>query len=272
MTRALWIAVVALCLSASPTLSEEIRNPLIEGETWADLKEDIVGDATILDGRDLFALEAPYRAHDAATVPITVRQAPGSDHKIVRLTLIIDENPAPVAAEFEFGEAMGPLSLETRVRVNAYSNVRALAETADGKIYMTGRFVKASGGCAAPATKDAEAALAALGKMKLRHFDKAAAPASGQREAQVMVRHPNYSGLQMDQLTQLYIPAEFVHSLEVRQDEELLFRMSGGISISEDPSFRFTYLDRGAGKLEVKAGDTEGRVFERSFALDDGTS
>ena len=272
MTKALWIALVSFCLVTSSAFAEDVRNPLTEGETWTDLKEDIVGEAEILDGSRIFTLEAPYRAHDAATVPITMRQAADSDQKIVRLTLIIDENPAPVAAEFEFGEAMGPLSLETRVRVNAYSNVRALAQTEDGKIYMTGRFVKASGGCAAPATKDAEAALAALGKMKLRQFEQTSAPSSGMREAQVMVRHPNYSGLQMDQLTQLYIPAEFVHSLEVLQDGALLFRMSGGISISEDPSFRFTYLDRGADALEVKASDTEGRVFERSFELDGGTS
>ncbi len=272
MKKRMCSALLAFALLSGPALAEEVKNPLIEGETWADLQGDIVGDTPILDGSHLITLEAPYRAHDAATVPITIRQARGSDQKIVRLTLIVDENPAPVAAEFEFGEAMGRVSFETRVRVNAYSNVRALAETEDGTIYMTGRFVKASGGCSAPAGKDPEAALALIGKMKLRQYSRSEPAQSGLREAQVMIRHPNYSGLQRDQMTQLYIPALFVDSLEVSQAGNLLFKMSAGISISEDPTFRFTYRDRGARSLEVKASDTDGRSFERSFPIADGTS
>ena len=130
---------------------------------------------------------------------------------------------------------------------------------------MTGRYVRAAGGCSAPASKDAAAALEALGQMKMRWFDDDA-PASGQRrEAQVMLRHPNYSGLQRDQITLLYIPPHFVDTLEVRQGDEVLFSMTGGISISEDPTFRFAYTDAGSGELSVVATDTEGRRFEGAF-------
>ena len=52
--------------------------------------------------------------------------------------------------------------------------------------------------------------------------------ASVPREAQVMIRHPNNSGLQRDQVTLLYIPAHFVDELAVRQGDALLFRMEGG--------------------------------------------
>ena len=60
---------------------------------------------------------------------------------------------------------------------------------------MTGAFVKASGGCSAPASRSGEDALAGLGEMRLRDFG--AAP-DGRREAQVMIRHPQFSGLQRD--------------------------------------------------------------------------
>ena len=83
------------------------------------------------------------------------------------------------------------------------------------------------------------------------------------REAQIMVRHPNYSGLQRDQITQLFIPAHFIDHMEVWQGEDLLFTMEGGISISENPVFRFTYTDNGAAALRVMATDTEGNSFER---------
>ena len=38
--------------------------------------------------------------------------------------------------------------------------------------------------------------------------------------------------------------------------------MDGGISISENPAFRFTYADNGAPALRVTATDTEGNVFD----------
>ncbi len=266
--RTALLALVTAGYMTAAIASDAIRNPLLPSETWDDMKFDIVGDTEILDGSAFLEIDAPYRAHDAATVPITVREKEDSDLDFVKLTFIIDENPAPVAAEFEFGPSYGEIDMETRMRVNAYSNVRALAETADGKVYMIGRFVKASGGCSAPAGKDMDAALASLGKMKVRFFnaeDAEPVQSGGKREAQLMVRHPNNSGLQMNQITQLFIPAHFVNTVEVMQGDELVMRMSGGISLSEDPSFRFKYTENGAGVLRVIATDTEGGTFEREF-------
>jgi sulfur-oxidizing protein SoxY len=40
--------------------------------------------------------------------------------------------------------------------------------------------------------------------------------------------------------------------------------MTGGISISEDPSFRFSYAPNGE-PVTVEARDTEGRVFKQTF-------
>ena len=44
-----------------------------------------------------------------------------------------------------------------------------------------------------------------------------------------------------------------------------IFHMVGGISISEDPSFRFAYDDNGAVEFRVKARDTDGGRFEKTF-------
>jgi len=269
MLKTALFALVSFGIMHGAQAADKRDNPLKPSETWDELRVDVVGDREILDGSALLEIDAPYRAHDAATVPITIRETAASDKDFVKLTFVVDENPAPIVAEFEFGPAYGDLDMETRMRVNAYSNIRALAETADGEIYMVGRFVKASGGCSAPAMKDADAATAGIGKMKLRFFDaKTDAPkASGiRREAQVMVRHPNYSGLQMNQITQLFIPAYFVDEVEVMQGDQLVMKMTGGISISEDPSFRFKYIENGAGKIVVRAKDTDGEVYEREFS------
>ena len=173
------------------------------------------------------------------------------------LTLVIDKNPAPVAATFTFGKAAGDgeRMLSTRVRIDMYSNVRAVIETGDGKLHMTTKFVKASGGCSAPAGKDMDEALANLGKMQIKTFAAAADRTPDTREAQVMIRHPNYTGMQMDQLTREFTPAKFVQELEVKRGGELVFRMDSGISISENPNFRFTFA---SSSDEHAGGDGQG--------------
>lgn len=253
---------LSLCIAASGAFAEtEIRNPLLDQGSWPDLREDVLGDLTITAQTGVFTVDAPYRAHDAATVPIEIAQPGAEAPRIHRATIVVDENPAPVVAEIDYGPAMHPLSMELRVRVNQYSNLRVIAET-DAGAFMQGRFIKASGGCSAPATKDPALALANMGKMRLKHFGDVPQMSNQRREAQIMIRHPNYSGLQRDQITQLFIQAHFIDTLEVRQGEDLLFRMEGGISISENPVFRFGYTDNGSETLTIRATDTDGNVFQ----------
>jgi sulfur-oxidizing protein SoxY len=41
--------------------------------------------------------------------------------------------------------------------------------------------------------------------------------------------------------------------------------MEGGISISEDPNIRFSYLPNGASTFRVEASDTGGHVFKAEW-------
>lgn len=261
--------IAAACLalgapSAGVAGSDDARkNAEQPSETWQVIRDDLYGTTEIADGAGMMTLDTPYRAHDAAVVPVALTVDPGAGRKVEALSIVIDENPVPLAATFHFEDrTAGRISLETRIRVNAYSNVRAIATLDDGSLYQVANFVKASGGCSAPATKDAEAAAANLGKMKVREF----ASADG-AEVQVMVRHPNLTGFQQDQLTQLYIPAHYIDTIEVSEGASPVFRMTGGISLSEDPSVRFAYERKGTGPIIVRATDTEGAIFQRSFDL-----
>ncbi|HET6390825.1 quinoprotein dehydrogenase-associated SoxYZ-like carrier [Hyphomicrobium sp.] len=232
---------------------------------WDSLRRDVFGTRVVADGAGKVTLEAPYRAEDAATVPLTVRLPAEFAKDVKSLTLVIDKNPSPVVATFNYGEAAGSGErvLATRVRIDQYSNVRAIAETNDGRLFMTTKFVKASGGCSAPAGKDPEEAAKTLGKMKVTTAFKDPENAALQ-EAQVMIRHPNNSGLQQDQLTGLYIPPHFVEKVAVTTGGKTIFTMTGGISISENPNFRFTYQGNPADVMSVMAEDTKGNEFKGS--------
>jgi len=260
-----WVCVAALAaaLQFAPTRISFAATPEVEN-TWASLADEIFKGRPLADGTGLVSIEMPARAEDAAIVPVTMRVTlpQGDSRHLKALTLVIDNNPVPVAAIFTFGDTAGVSVISTRVRVNSYTDVHVVAELSDSKLYVAKTFVKASGGCSAPAAKNADEAIASLGKMKFRVFGKTS---GAQGEAQIMIRHPNNSGLQRDQVSLLYIPANFVDELQVWQGHALLFRMKAGISISEDPNFRFTYVPNGATTFNVEARDTENKVFRSEW-------
>jgi sulfur-oxidizing protein SoxY len=229
--------------------------------TWRSIAPDIFPDKVVGAADGLVALTAPTRAEDAALVPLTVSLTlpPGDTRSFKAVTVVIDENPAPMAGRFSFGAGQKDFALSLRARVNSYSYVRAVAETDDGALHMARAFVKAAGGCSAPATKDTADSIAHLGDIRFRSFGE-----TGRNEAQVQIRHPNFSGLQMDEATRGYTPAWFVREVQITQGGHLLLGMEGGISISEDPTFRFTYHPS-TEPVTVRGEDTEGKVFTRTF-------
>jgi sulfur-oxidizing protein SoxY len=212
-------------------------------------------------------LDAPRRAEDAAVVPIGmhVNFSPDDKRTLQSLTLVIDENPAPVAGTFAIGPRSGLTSISVRVRVDSYSYVRLVAELSDGKLYGVKTFVKASGGCSAPAASNADATKSALGQMKFRTFRSETSPMP---EAQIMLRHPQNSGLQMDQLTRQYVPPFFIDNLKIWQGNELMVTMDGGIAISEDPNIRFNYKPNGAADFRVEAVDTDKHIFKGEWPIE----
>ena len=213
------------------------------------------------------SLEAPTRAIDAATVPIAIRtgfaQTPSSF--VSKLYLIIDANPSPISAIFELVPESGRVEIETRVRVDEYSHMRAIVEMNDGQLFATTRFVKASGGCSAPAGSDVEAALASFGKIRLRVDGdlKGREPV----RAEFMINHPNHSGLAMNQFTRQFTPAHYVRKVEVSYAGKPVFSADLDFSISENPNFRFYFQPQGQGEMRVSALDSRGMQFELVDAL-----
>ena len=260
--RRLLLAAVALGAAARRAAAQAPA----QRDPWPSLAAQIFNGRTVQDGATIMAIDAPYRAEDAALVPVAVRSLlpSGDSRRIVGITLVIDENPSPLAAVFSPGPSSELRSLSTRVRVDSYTNLHAVAELSDGQLYAAQRFVKAAGGCSAPAAK-LEADSIPLGTMRFRQFAPAAGADPDRYEAQLMIRHPNYSGMQMDQVSRLYVPAHFVKSVRIRQGQDLLLSIESGISISENPSFRFDFRPNGAATFSAEMEDSEGRSFRQEW-------
>ena len=258
------LAGAVLFASAAAALDDEAARTA----RWNELAQDIFGARQIQQGDAKIALEAPERAEDAALVPVTISVQNPKDVKSI--TLVIDDNPAPVAAHVTFGPAGDPQSLKLRVRVNQYTYMHAIEETKDGALYETHRFVKASGGCSAPSgSYDAEA-LAEIGQMKLRFLGQ---PQEGQaREAQLLIRHPNFNGMQRDPATQGYTPARFLKTLDVTLNGEKVLHLDSDISLAADPAITFGVTALAKGKLAIEAHDSDNAVFTHNFDLGTGGS
>ncbi len=238
---------------------------------WRQVRDSLWGDRPIrsLDaGATELSLSAPRRADDPAFVPLAWRStlAPDGPQGIRRMTLVIDNNPSPIAAVFDLPADGALPQIETRVRVDDYSFVRVIAESADGTLRMALRHVKSSGGCSAPPGGDEAAMRAAMGRMQFR----AAEPvADGQPLAlQWMVSHPNHSGMAMDQLTRHFTPAHYVRSAKLWQGERLLLAADLDFAISENPTLRLLFVPRGTAPLRAEVGDTQGLAWQGSATLD----
>lgn len=257
-----------LALAAATAGAAEAPPTLESSAIWDRLRGTLFADRAIrTDAGPVLSIDAPVRADDAAIVPVSIRTpGPRSDRRFVRkLYLVIDGNPSPVAAIFTFAADGGRADIETRVRIEQYSPIRAIAEMDDGELFMAARFIKASGGCSAPAGKDQEAALANVGKMRLR-LDREV-KLGEPNLVQLMVSHPNTSGLAMDQLTRLYAPPYFVRRVEVSYGGQPVMSADVDFSISENPNFRFYFVPRAAGELSARVVDTRDIAYTARLAV-----
>lgn len=228
------------------------------------LKQQFFGERVIDENRPLISIEAPKRAANPALVPIRISsRIKQTDERFVeRVYLFIDQNPVPLAAKFTFSPDSGRADLSLRIRVNEYSKVRAVAEINDGSLSMASRFVKATGGCSAPVGSDIDRAMARMGKMKL--FPRGELKVGEALFSQLMISHPNITGLQMDQLTMLFAPAHFVKKIDIAFNGKPVLSAETDISISEDPSIGFYFVPSENGKLSVEVEDTKGNRFTKS--------
>lgn len=261
LLRALIVLLLAItALAATPLQADESR--------WAELRKVYFGDAQILRGDTVLSLEAPQRAHDASTVPVTIR-AMDAARAIQELYVFVDMNPLPLAGIFRFTEEAGFWSaLETRIRINEYTHVRAVGKLSNGELHMSERFVKASGGCSAPAMADMDAAMARAGKMQLFLEEIEQSDNAPMSEAVIKISHPNNSGMQFDQISRNYIPAFFVNTIQAELDGVALLNIETNFSMSENPVVRLSFnADTTPRNLTVRAIDSKGNQYRKSTTV-----
>ncbi len=249
------------CLGFSGMASAELNDA-----AWATVRESFFPGRTIIDS-SLLKIEGPRGAENGAQVPVTLTVAPSATEAdaISKVTLLVDANPKPLVGVYQFTRTSGLSQISTRIRLDTDSYVRAIGETADGRLVMASTVINAGGGCAGTVKEDA-AILASAGKIKLQTLPPIRF--SQPNAAVFMIRHPMYTGLQRDSVTREFKPPFFIKSVSFRYDGEMVMNAELGVSTAEDPYLRIHYLPVKPGVLEVFAEDSEGRKFSEQTHVD----
>ena len=265
-------ALLSALVFVLPALANEKAEPdPAQSPYWEPIRLLMFGDRVINpDDRDVIRVYLNRRADDATTVPVAVKSQIDQTEKdyIKSIYLIVERNPSPTAGVFHFTPSSGRAQVETRLRFEDFSFVRAVAEMNDGKLYMSQRWVKAAGGCSAPNAKNFVPE-ALLGKMKLR-FDEDSVTYGKPNLVQLMIRHPNESALAAD-FDGEKVP-QFVRSVKVSFDGRPVMDAEVDFSISDNPNFRFFFNPQDKGELRIEVEDTHDRKFIHSMPIAEGAS
>lgn len=269
----------ALCLGFAALATLATAAPARAGNAWDEIRGSLYGSTRIEDGHGIVALSAPVRPADMRSVPIAADVSFKDGRSVRSVSFIIDENPTPVVAVFHVAGDRPSIAVKSNFRVDRQSDIRAIVEASDGKLYMVAQLIKFAGGqssCSAPPQGDPAEIKASMGRMKMIEVQAQAEPGSIAKtsalgRARINLRHPNHTGMVMDQITLLYTPMKMVSEIDVAQDGKSILRVEGSIALAQDPMIEFDYPRGGAQDFAVTMKDTDGGAWTKAFHLGPAT-
>ena len=233
---------------------------------WAVMKEAFFANREMTDV-DFIKIDAPRRAESGAQVPVTysVDNAAAKGVKIVKLYAFVDANPIPLTATYHLTDALGNFNLSTRIRFETDAFVRLVGETADGKLYVASREIRAAGGCGGTVDGDEAAIRASAGKIKFKVEEPVKIGAA--TATTFNIKHPMRTGLQRELVSQGFVPAFYIKKSEFTYNGKPVLTIDVGVGTAEDPYFKFNFVPDAPGKFEVTATDNEGKTFTQALEV-----
>lgn len=246
-----------LTLTATPSFAYDT--------TWAYIQENLFETRALNAATDHITIDVPYRTPNDLRTDVGATVTAPQGKLIGKIWVVLDENPMPVSAVFDFDIPQSSFEFSTTMRVNQQTPVHVVMETTDSQLYVQEAVIKTSGtgACSAPPGTDPELALATLGDMDLS-IDAPSGNALAKLTSQdlaltVDMSHPSHSGMQKDQISLLFIPMRYVYEVDLDLDGMDFATMTGSISLSENPSLRVS-IPRSTQQVSATLTDTEGAV------------
>jgi sulfur-oxidizing protein SoxY len=129
------------------------------------------------------------------------------------------------------------------------------------------KFAGGQASCSAPPVGDLKEIAANMGKMDFAAVGGKASASKALQRARYALNHPNHTGMVLDPITLFYVPLLMVERIEARQGDELVFEMTGSITLAQNPTVEFDYVTNGATEMTVTASDTNGASWVKRFPI-----
>ena len=223
------LAAGALLLSRAASAQPSWPRSAFEARNLADALKAL-GVAPVAASGDVL-LQTPDLAEDGSVVPMSMSaSAPG----VRQMALLVERNPAPLAALFTLSEAVEP-QLSLRLKVQESTRVLALALLADGRALEASRELRVTaGGCVGGGDPEAVSNPAA-GPTKMR---TQLVPGRGV-VVRALLTHEMESGQRSDAQGRP-IPAWHITEVNVRLNGQPVLSAWWGPSIARNPFLQFT--------------------------------
>ncbi|HNV87663.1 MAG TPA: quinoprotein dehydrogenase-associated SoxYZ-like carrier [Methylotenera sp.] len=233
---------------------------------WPVMKEAFFAKREMTEA-NFIKIDAPRRAESGAQVPVTysIDNAAANGVVIKKLYAFVDANPIPLTATYHLTDALGNFQLSTRIRFETDAFVRLVGETADGKLYLASREIRAAGGCGGTVDADEAAIRASAGKIKFKVDDPVKIGSAS--STTFNIKHPMRTGLQRELVSQGFIPAFYINKAAFTYNGKPVMTIDVGVGTAEDPYFKFNFVPDAPGKLEVVATDNEGKSFTEAVEV-----
>ncbi len=144
LTRRLFLksAAALTALAAVPRTLLAWPEKAFDAKSTEDVMKALFGGTGVTESSEI-VLNAPDIAENGRVVPISVSTTLTG---VENISVIVEENPAPLVASFDFGAGAVP-DVSTRIKMGKTSNVIAVVK-ADGNLYSAQKEVKVTiGGC-----------------------------------------------------------------------------------------------------------------------------
>lgn len=223
--------------------------PIID--RWSAISDAFFSGRNVAEDIGLIQITAPVQAEDSALVPIKISY-PGN-HGIAKWYLFVDANPVMLTLTTQMPDTTHAFTLSTRIRLDANSKVRVVAEKPDGTLSMAVVEVKTpGGGCGGAVSQDETALRANAGKMKLQQSED-------KQTTILQINHPMRTGFERT-VYGYYAKAWYLQKMAWRQAGNTLMELQLGPGISANPYFRIEY-PIALQALAIQASDNEGQQF-----------
>ena len=123
-------------------------DPEVPNEIVQKILKERFGERTIQRGH--VTLDMPEMAEDGRVVPVLIESdlPMTAELHVKAVYLIVDHNPDPLVTAFHLSPALGPVSINTRIKMKRTCWVRAIAETSDGALWADYKKVETTlNGC-----------------------------------------------------------------------------------------------------------------------------